>query len=163
MKPFFAILALTLASCTAEPPAYITDSGDWNPSDYMWIASPFPETHRLQDHSFAIADKPIRIPEGRRRAQLPEKGAAYQGGQMRQPKGPPGMVKLRALRGKTETEAYVWINGLKAGKAPMFVHLPSGTHRFDVQTPSGEKKREEIEVKPKSTQHLVFRFPLLKE
>lgn len=157
------ILVLVFAACSTEPPPYVSNKDDWEPLRQMWITAPFPDSHRLQDHSFAMSDKPIRIPQGRRRAQLPEKGAAHMGQRPVKTKGEPGMVKLRVLRGKLKTEAYVWINGLKAGKAPMFIHLPSGNHRFEVQTPSGEKKRQEIEVKPKSTQHVVFRFPPLKE
>ena len=159
----FCVILWGVFACSAELPNYVQEEGDWNPESFMWLSEPAIEAHRLQDHGFAMAQIPIRHPEGRRRAAIPERGAGEVKRVVPKRKGPPGMIKVLALRGKAETEAFVWINGLKAGKTPMFVHLASGTHRLEIQTPSGEKQRREVQVRPKSNQHVVFHFPLSEE
>jgi hypothetical protein len=163
MKPIslvFCVCFLGGLGCTDELPNYVQRQGDWNPESFMWLSEPPIEAHRLQAHGFAIADIPIRLPEALRRAAIPERGAGAVKRVAPKRKGPPGMIKVMALRGSTETEAFVWINGLKAGKTPMFVHLASGSHRLEIQTPSGEKQKREVQIRPKSNQHVVFHFPL---
>ena len=157
---FIVLGGLCLAFLSCEPPAphYLQDGVDWEPTEMRWVSAPMPDAHRLSDHATAMSNRRVRTPEARRRAQAPERRAVPKSVRVRKKRGPPGMIKVTALRGKKDTDATVWVNGLKAGKAPMFIHLPSGSHRVELHSSAGEKQVKEIEVLPKSNQLVVFQF-----
>ena len=157
---YLGIVVLGLG-CTQSVPDYIKADRTWTPQKYLWANPPGVASTRLNEHSRATQNIPIRIPEARRRPTLPERRAARkvrEGVTPRRQKGPPAMIKVIALRDDKPTEAYIWINGRKAGPAPMFIHLPSGSHRIELQTSDGQKQTRELEIQPAKNQHVIFRF-----
>ena len=160
MRVFFLYLSLAVIAigCDQSVPDYIDVNEIWNPQKYLWANPPTLSNSRLNEHSLATQDIPIRVPEARRRPTLPERRAVRKRVKARRRKGAPAMIKVIALSGDKPTEAYIWINGRKAGPAPMFIHLPSGAHQIDVQTPDGQKQTRELEIKPAKNEHVVFRF-----
>jgi len=144
--------------CDQSVPDYIDVGETWNPQKYLWATPPHLSNSRLDEHSLATQDIPIRIPEARRRPTLPERRAVQNRVKTRRRKGPPAMIKVLALHGEKPTDAYIWINGRKAGPAPMFIHLPSGVHHIELQTPDGQKQSRELDIHPAKNQHVVFHF-----
>ena len=143
--------------CEQTVPDYIQADRNWNPHEYFWASPVGLPTSRLNEHSLATQSIRIRLPEARRRPSLPERRAVRSRSAPKK-KRAPAMIKVIALSGDKPTEAYIWINGRKAGPAPMFIHLPSGAHRIDVQTPDGQKQTRELEIQPAKNEHVVFRF-----
>jgi len=161
----FRLLSLVIAAvvclaCEPQVPDYIQADVKWMPVSQKWISAPLPDSHRLEHYMYAQIENQVRIPNAQRRVAPPERRAIPRAKQRPAIKGPPGTVKVLALRGKKPVDVIIWVNGIKAGAAPMYINLPSGTHRFDVHTLAGEKLSRQVEIKPRSTHHEVFRFEL---
>ena len=115
MRVFFLYLSLAVIAigCDQSVPDYIDVNETWTPQKYLWANPPTLSNSRLNEHSLATQDIPIRIPEARRRPTLPERRAVRKRVKARRRKGPPAMIKVIALSGDKATEAYIWINGRK--------------------------------------------------
>lgn len=156
---FLAAFTVTVTSaCELSVPSYIQADTTWKPAEKMWLAAPMPDSHRLADHMYALSGRPVRRPSAQRRSMPPERRALAPSRQRPAQRGAPGTVKVLAFRKDAKADVVIWVNGIKAGPAPMYLNLPSGLHRFDVYALDGEKQSRQVEVKPRSTQHVVFRF-----